>query len=385
MGDALERLEAAAWRARAPLYVTVELTRRCHLDCDHCYVDHHIHDQLSLPQLEALFSDMARAGVMFLAFTGGEVGLRRDLHEIIAAARVHRFNVKLLSTASTFSQKDVSALAAAQVRQVKVSIYSDDPAVHDKIVRREGALARSLRGIKRLREAGIAVTMACPIMRENKDQIGRVVALAESLGCKAEFDGRVNPMEDGNLEPCSLRISAGELAASFDAAPGLAEYLLKDGPAWENEGLLPPREPDAPVCSAGNTLCFIDSRGDVFPCVWWREKVGNVTSDGFLSLWQTAPVFQRIRGFTLKDLTECNGCDLEQYCSVCPGVAYQERGDASLAGSSVCNTAAANKLFHTRVRKGLPIVDPGYLKNGRTGELGTARGISVKTRLPIIA
>ncbi len=385
MGDAIDRLETAAWKARVPLNVTLELTRKCHLDCDHCYVDHTIGETLALPVLETLFADMARAGVLFLALTGGEVGLRKDLHQIIAAARRHRFNVKLLSTASTFSEADVATLAAAQVRQVKVSIYAADAAVHDKIVRRSGALERSLRGIRRLRAAGISVIMACPIMRENKDHIGRVVALAHSLDCRAEFDGRVNPMEDGNLEPCSLRISAGELAASFDTEPGLAEYLLKDGPAWDNGGLLPPREPDGSVCSAGNTLCFIDSRGDVFPCVWWREKVGNIVEQGFDKLWREAPVFQRIRRFVLKDLVECEGCEIQRYCSVCPGIGYQERGDARLAGSSVCNNAAASHLFHTRIRKGLPVVDPGYVKHGKTGERGVARGLSARTRLPIIA
>jgi hypothetical protein len=33
----------------------------------------------------------------------------------------------------------------------------------------------------------------------------------------------------------------------------------------------------------------------------------------------------------------------------------------------------------------LPVVDPGYVKNGRTGEIGVERGLSVKTKLPIIA
>lgn len=385
MGDALSRLEEAAWRAVVPLYVNVELTRRCNLGCDHCYVDHHIKDQLSVEQLDAIFKDIARAGGLFLGLTGGEVGLRKDLHEIIAAARQYRFNVKLLSTATLFDENDVAQLAASGVRQVKVSIYSANPEVHDRVVRRRGAHALSVRGIRRLLAKGIDVIMACPIMRENKAEIASVVALANELGCRAEFDGRVNPMEDGNKEPCSLRITAGELAASFNAAPGLAEYLLKDGAAWHDGGLLPPRDPNEHVCSAGNTLCFIDSKGDVFPCVWWREKIGNAVSDGFYSLWKTSPVFQRIRRFKLGDLSDCQDCSLQRYCSVCPGVGYQERGDARLAGSSVCNTAAANKLFYEKERFGLPYEDPGFIALGSTGQRGEARGISKRTRLPIIS
>ncbi|MCC6809643.1 MAG: radical SAM protein [Deltaproteobacteria bacterium] len=384
MGDALAKLEAAAWRAVVPLYVTVELTRRCNLNCDHCYVDHHIKDQLSVEQLDKIFADVARAGGLFLGFTGGEVGLRKDLHEIIAAARQYRFNVKLLSTATLFSQEDIERLAASGVRQVKVSIYSASPAVHDRVVRRAGAHALSLRGIRRLLDAGIEVTMACPIMRENKDEIASIVALADSLGIRAEFDGRVNPMENGGTDPCSLRITAGELAASFNAAPGLAEYLMKGGSSWENGGLLPPRDPDEHVCSAGNTLCFIDSRGDVFPCVWWREKIGNALSDGFYELWKTSRVFARIRQFKLKDLHECQDCSLQQHCSVCPGVGYQERGDAALAGSSVCNTAAANKLFYDYERHRVPYEDPGYVVLGATGAKGVARGMSKRTKLPIL-
>ncbi len=139
------------------------------------------------------------------------------------------------------------------------------------------------------------------------------------------------------------------------------------------------------MCSAGNTLCFIDSRGDVFPCVWWREKIGSaLDGGGFYDLWKTSPVFARIRNFKLKDLTECQDCSLQRYCSVCPGVGFTERGDASLAGSSVCNTAAANKLFYEQIRRGLPFSDPGYVALGSTGEIGQARGLAKRSKLPII-
>lgn len=374
MGDAIDRLEQAAWRERVPLNVNIELTRKCNLGCDHCYVDHHIKDELTLPMLEAMFVDIARAGCLFLTFTGGEVGLRKDLHEIIAAARRHRFNVKLLSTATLFDEEDVARLASARVRQVKMSIYSDDPAVHDKVVRRPGALAKSLAAAKRLLAAGVDVIFACPVMQENQHHIARVALLAESLGVRAEFDPRVNPMEDGSKEPCALRISAGALAASFATEPWLGEYLFKGGDAWENGGLLPPRDPDSPVCSAGNTLAFIDSRGEVYPCTWWRERVGNAVTDGFYNLWTTAPVFKRIREqFTFSALKECGDCGLQRHCTVCPGVGYQERGDARLAGSSVCNAAAATKLYFDEVRHGRSSADPGFIAHGNPAAMKRVR------------
>ncbi len=370
-------MNAAAFRSGVPMTVIVELTRRCNLNCDHCYVDHHIKHELSVAQLDTIFADIARAGGLMLTFTGGEIGLRKDLVDIVKAARKYHFNIKLNSTATLFTDADIETLAALQVRYVNVSVYSDKAEVHDAVVQHKGAFDRTVHAIEKMRAAGIKVVLQCPLMTSNKNEISSIIALAERLDCTSTFDPVVAPMEDGRTDPCVLRLSAGEIANVY-AAGGVIEFMSDGGGA----GILPPREPGDKLCSAGHTLAFIDSRGDVYPCVAWRERVGNALSESFYDLWRDSPHFARMRAITAGALSECGGCSNEKYCSYCPGLAHAERQDPTLAPPSACNAAEGKRLFFEELAHGHAISDPGFFGHGRFAE-GHAP-IAKKARLPII-
>lgn len=341
----------------APLTCMIELTRRCNLSCDHCYVDHHIKDQLSIEELSRLFDELAEQGCLFLHLTGGEVGLRHDFVDILRAARRHHFNIKINSTATLFSDADVAMLAELQVRHVNVSIYSDTAAVHDRVVNKKGAFERSIATIQKLVAHGVRVTMQAPLMQTTKDEIPKIIALAERLGCNTSFDPVVTPMEDGATDPCSLRLTAGQIAAVYGQG-GVVEFMSGDDSGLE---LLPPRSPGESLCSAGRTLAFVDSRGTVYPCVNWREPLGNLRTQSFASLWRESKGAQHARSITTDRLTECAGCGNEQYCSYCPGLSHAERGAPELAAPSACN-AAEGKRLHLQ---GQPWVDPGFVGTGR--------------------
>ena len=361
MDSALARMNANAMRTNTPVFVIIELTRRCNLNCDHCYVDHHIKDQLSVAQLEKIFADMARAGVLLVTFTGGEVGLRKDLPEILAAARKHRFSIKLNSTGTLFSNADIARLAALQVRQVNVSVYSDNAEVHDAVVRKKGSFAETLRAIRAMRANGITVKLQCPLMTSNASEIGAIIALARREGCTSAFDPVVAPMEDGRTDPCVLHLSAGQIASVY-AQGGVIEFMGEGGGAEIiEEGF----GEGAAICGAGRTLAFIDSRGDLYPCLAWRDRVGNVLENGFEQLWRNSPKFHAVRDFTSSDLHECKSCSNQKYCNYCPGLSHAERGEAALAAPSACNAAEGKRLFHEHLRHGEAIVDPGFVSVGR--------------------
>src|SRR5688572_2444389 len=98
MLKALPELAAASERVGAPHSVTIELLAPCNLRCPHCYVTHSAKNKLSYEVVVDLLDQMAALGVFSVTFTGGEVGLRKDLFELIAEARQRRFAVYLLSS-----------------------------------------------------------------------------------------------------------------------------------------------------------------------------------------------------------------------------------------------------------------------------------------------
>src|SRR2546426_7082448 len=188
MPDLIEWLSQKTEALRIPLSVHVDLTMRCNERCIHCYRVIEQRPELTTDELKALVDDLARAGTLYLTFSGGEVFLRKDLLELVAHARRRHFDVRLKSNALLVTPETAARLRALAVRQVDISIYSADPAVHDGITKIPGSLERSLAGAALLRDAGITVRLNCPLMKQNVAQYKEVRALAERLGVRCGFD-----------------------------------------------------------------------------------------------------------------------------------------------------------------------------------------------------
>src|SRR5688572_6843506 len=129
-----------------PLSVHIDLTMRCNERCIHCYRVIERRPELTTAELKALLEEVAQAGTLYLTFSGGEVFLRKDLFELIEHARRLHFDVRLKSNALRVTPEKAARLGALGVRQVDISIYSADPAVHDGITKVPGSLERSLEG-----------------------------------------------------------------------------------------------------------------------------------------------------------------------------------------------------------------------------------------------
>jgi len=142
-----ERVVEGSMARAVPLSVHVDLTMRCNELCVHCYRVIEDRQELTTAEVKALLADLARAGTLYLTFSGGEVFLRADLFELIAEAKRLRFDVRLKSNALLITAERARRLRELGVRQVDVSIYSAEPAVHDAITKIPGSLQRSLAAI----------------------------------------------------------------------------------------------------------------------------------------------------------------------------------------------------------------------------------------------
>ena len=73
---------------RVPVEASLEITRRCPLECQHCYNNLPMGDlaarnrELSKQEYEQLLTELADMGVIWLLFTGGEIFARKDFLEI---------------------------------------------------------------------------------------------------------------------------------------------------------------------------------------------------------------------------------------------------------------------------------------------------------------
>jgi radical SAM protein with 4Fe4S-binding SPASM domain len=324
-------------RLHIPLSVHIDLTMRCNERCIHCYRVIERRPELTTGELLALLGDVARAGTLYLTFSGGEVFLRADLFELIEHARRLHFDVRLKSNALLITQEKAARLRALGVRQVDISIYSADPAVHDWVTKVPGSLERSLEGAALLKDAGLTVKLNCPLMKQNVGQYREIRALAERLGVLCGFDPMITAKNDGDTSPVKLRITRKDLIQVLqDPAlnPDLGKREACEAPSGRTD------LDDIP-CGASHNACYISAYGDVMPCVAMPIACGNVRDEPFQEIWHRSPNMLKVRAIRIRDLHTCSSCTASRFCTRCPGQALIETGDLYGPSPANCEHALA--------------------------------------------
>ena len=349
----MDRVAARTVRKHRPFNVHFDLTYRCNERCVHCYLDHEDHGELTTAEILGVLEELAAAGTLTLTFSGGEIFLRPDLFEILSAARRLHFDISLKSNALLVTPARAAQLRELGVRSIQISVYSSDPAVHDAITKVPGSLERTLAAVPMLREQGLKVKLACPLMQQNLLAYRGVMTLAEKLGVPYTYDLTITPMMDGSGGPLAHRVSVSALlpvlqdpilsacsprpAAQPDLPPPAAKGVPALGSAVSS-GFESEAYDDIP-CSAGHNSFYISPYGDVFPCVQLPQAAGNLRRQRFADIWYQSPSLAQLRTVRESQLAVCGRCEIRDYCERCPGLALMEGGDMLGAYERACELA----------------------------------------------
>ncbi len=352
MSRHLSALMDRALRETVPLSVQFELTRRCNERCVHCYVDlEDTSGELDTGEVLRILGELREAGTLFLTFTGGEPLLRRDLPRLVRRARELGFALRLFTNATLVREEHARLLREAGVLAVEVSLFAMDPAVHERVTGLRGSHARTLAGIRLLREHGVPVVVKAPILHETVETWREVAAFADSVGARWRFDPHLIVRND--LDPAPL---------DHDPRPGERTRLAED-PLLAiaiPPGHGSPPDPGEAVCATARRVALVDARGLVFPCSSRFPPAGDLRRQSFREIWETSPLLLRLRNLVAADMPGCRDCELWSWCGRCLLDARAEEGDYRAVPRRTC--------AETRVRRSAWETGPPELRE-RIGEI----------------
>jgi GTP 3',8-cyclase len=171
-------------------YLRVSVTDRCNLRCVYCMGEDVTfvprEEVLSLEELGRMCSAFVGLGVRRIRFTGGEPLARRNVMSLIEAVSRHLATGMLdeitLTTNGTLLARYATALRAAGVRRVNVSLDTLDPARFAEITRC-GKLSRVLEGVDAALDAGLAVKLNAVASRDmGAGQVEDLMRFAHARG-----------------------------------------------------------------------------------------------------------------------------------------------------------------------------------------------------------
>lgn len=210
----------------SPRDLLLLLTNKCNLACGHCYMssgrggEHGLSRDVSLRVIRE-FGEMTAEGRV--AISGGEALFRRDDAFAVLRSAADSHATKLVSNGTLITDRVADTLVDLGI-DVKISLDGPTPAVHDQ-VRGPGTFARAMRGLRRLREAGI---------ESDRLQVGSVVTRRS-----VDYIRQMTDAMDG-CQVNMLRLDAPNptgRGATFCEDSEIADWMRQALPAFIGEHL----------------------------------------------------------------------------------------------------------------------------------------------------
>jgi radical SAM protein with 4Fe4S-binding SPASM domain len=329
---------------RVPMEVTIEVTRRCPLECLHCYNNLPMSDtgaraqELTLEEHCKLLDELSAAGCLWLCYTGGEIFARKDFLDIYREAKKRGFLITLFTNGTLITPRVADYLAEWQPFSIEITLYGATRETYEALTRIPGSYDRCIRGIRLLLERGLPLKLKTVPTTINKHEVYEMKRMAEEdFHVEFKFDSLINPRIDCSQSPVEVRLSPEDAVALdyFDPRRRseyvqLLERLVKTpAPSSAGHGKY--------ACGGGQQGCAIDPVGTMTICVISHQQGYNIRQGSFQEGWE-GPL-REIRQQKRTRPTICDGCRIRSSCGMCAATAELENGDAESPVAFLCEVA----------------------------------------------
>jgi radical SAM protein with 4Fe4S-binding SPASM domain len=308
--------------AQIPINAHLDITYRCDLDCEHCYLD----DKDGWPELPTkawlgVLDELAAWGTMRLVWSGGEVFARPDFMALLEHAGRLGFASVVKTHAGNVDAALAGALAAVGVFKVDVSVYSLSPAVHDAVTRVPGSLDKTLAGIAALRTAGLRVKVSVSVFRSNLAEVEAMDDFFNALGCEVNFSAELKPDNAGGAAVLALALEGDDLVRFERQRLRLARKHHQASPD------LAPLDRGGRPCGVAIKTIYIAPDGALQPCVVFPRTFGHLREGSIRQQWETSAFRRELAAWGNADRDACGNCGGAGKCDYCAATAFKLKGD----------------------------------------------------------
>lgn len=353
-----------------PLGLLLELTHRCPLACPYCSNPLKLErsaDELDTATWLRLLDEAAALGVLQVHFSGGEPLARRDLTVLVRRAAERQLYSNLITSALGLEPRRLEELMRAGLDHVQISFQGVEAEAADHVAHYRGAHARKLEAARRVRQAGLPLTLNFVLHRHNVAQVPAMVELGLALGAARIELAHVQYYGWGLRNRAALLPTRAQLDAV--TAQVEAEQLRLKG-RMAIDYVVPDYYAVRPkACMGGWARRFINisPAGKALPCHAAETLPGlvfpSVREQSLAAIWHEAPAFQRFRGTGWMP-QPCRSCERREIdWGGCRCQAHALTGDAGRTDPA-CALSADHGVMAQAVRESEALSAATFLFRG---------------------
>jgi radical SAM protein with 4Fe4S-binding SPASM domain len=357
-----------------PYVISWNLTYRCNLACEHCYLDaggtplvgtENFADRSELGTDECfrVIDEIAAfAPECLTILTGGEPLLRRDILEIVRRAADRELWVVVGTNGVSITENLARRLADAGARGLSLSLDALEPDRHDRFRNVRGAWRNTVEGAEILNRTGLPFIVQTTAGSHNMGELDAIADFAhDRLGAKVwnlyflvptgrgQFVSDITPAQYDEVLASLHRIQRKydrRMLVNAKCAPHYIKTVLEsatraDAIPANGDGVMTPFDAaqgtpglsqirtysgGAGGCPAGTHYMGIRPNGDVTPCPYLPVFAGTLRNSSLADLWTSSRLFADIRRRSALG-GRCGECEMNGHCGGCRARAYGMTGD----------------------------------------------------------
>jgi radical SAM protein with 4Fe4S-binding SPASM domain len=352
-----------------PYVVSWNLTYRCNLACEHCYLDaggaplvdtENFSDrsELNTDECFRVIDEIAGfAPECVTILTGGEPLLRRDILEIVRRASERGLWVVVGTNGVRITENVAQRLAEAGARGLSLSLDALDPDRHDRFRKVRGAWSNTVEGAEILNRTRLPFIVQTTAGSHNLGELEAIADFAhDRLAAKVwnlyflvptgrgQFVSDITPAQYDEVLASLYRIQrkySGRMLVNAKCAPHYIKTVLENSQAgveadrspadgesagWPGQSPIRTYSGGAGGCPAGTHYMGIRPNGDVTPCPYLPVFAGTLRTSTLSDLWSSSELFEGIRRRSALG-GRCGDCEMNAHCGGCRARAYGMSGD----------------------------------------------------------
>lgn len=323
--------------------VNFAVTYRCNSRCQMCNIwkkykekPESVNEELSYKEIVRIFDNShCLRSLDELILTGGEPFLRKDLPQIVKyfTSRYPGASIVIPTNGMhTESILDMYQNIFESTACLPILVFSIDGMenCHDTVRGIAGAFSNTIQTIKTLSlkypDANMGLSLT--ITKENFHELRHVYSLSREMNvaftmrfaatCENYYDNAKQERSWTNDEFQSIESDIQKIVLDIKHTRSLLPRVLNPDTYFFSQLVKYQKSPERLFrCYSGTHSLFLDPYGDVFPCMFLDQKIGNIKNSSFDSIWLSS-VAENSRKFIAEE-----NCHCWSECEVIPSLQRQ--------------------------------------------------------------
>ena len=285
--------------------------------------------------------DVAGMGTPILILSGGDPLNRSDLEELVRRGKKAGLRMGTIPAATeNLTRARIQGLADAGIDQIAFSLDGHTAELHDGFRRVDGSFAKTLEGIRFVREAKVPLQINSVIASWNLAHLEELIRLVASfevvfwevfflvpIGRGAELTSITAEQFERVFERMYALNKEVGWVIKLTEAPHYRRFVVQKEAARGGEDVAErvrhiiarPRgvggamglSPQA--VNAGKGFAFVDYQGNICPSGFLPIVAGNVRKTPVSEVYRTSPIFRDLRDSSLLK-GKCRVCEFARMC-----------------------------------------------------------------------